>query len=101
MGVGELNCEFCDKVYIRKGALQNHIRAKHQDQRQPCQQDQGQLFHNIDIPEDIAEFPGGGDETLIEAAEIYELEVAALEAEQQLNQHCDNCANSINIEKKN
>ena len=65
MEEGDLNCEFCDKVYIRKGALQNHFKAKHQDQRQPDHQDQGQLFHNIDIPEDIKDFPGGGDEMLI------------------------------------
>ena len=93
----DLNCEFCDKVYIRKGALQNHIKSKHQDKRQPNQQDQGQIFQNIDIPED---FPGGEEEILIEAAESYELEEAARGVEEQLDQHCDNCANIRNIEKR-
>ena len=96
----DLNCGFCDKVYIRRGALQKNIKAKHQDQRQPDQQDQGHLFPNIDIPEDVEHFPGGGDDTLIEAVEDYERQEAARDIEGQLNQICDSCTNSKNKEMR-
>ena len=94
MGENEMSCDFCSKVYIRKGALQKHIGAKHQAAQ--GEQDDGQLFQRLDIPEDI-EFPGG-DETLIEAAENVELMEAARAIEDQGN--CDNCANSITKERR-
>ena len=102
--VEELSCASCDKVYVRKGALQSHIKNKHQgDRRQPDQEDQGQLFHNIDIPDDMDEFPGPSDETMREAGEAADDMLAGdadAEVEQQLNLNCDNCANSTSIEKR-
>ena len=86
----------CDKVYVRKGALHSHIKNKHKgEQRQPDQEDQGQLFLNIGIPEDLEDFPGPSDETMreaSEAAEQAEAEAADPELQQTLNQPCDNCA---------
>ena len=105
--VGELSCESCDKVYVRKGALQNHIKNKHQGgDIQPDQEDQGLLFQNIDIPDDMDEFPGPSDETMLEAAEAAEAtlaEAADADLENQLNKNCDNCdncANSTSIVKR-
>ena len=80
----ELSCEFCQKVYVKKGYLKNHIETKHQgEKRQTGQLAQDQLFQGIDIPEDMDMFPGG-DEALVEAAEENELVEAAREAEEQL-----------------
>lgn len=87
--VEELSCESCDKVYVRKSALLNHIRAKHQgEKRQPDHDDQGQLFQNINIPDNIEEFPGPSDETMREAAEsaeAMEAEAADAELEEQMD----------------
>ena len=99
---GEMSCEFCDKVYIRKGSLQKHIASKHQVERGQGEVD-GQLFGRIDIPEDIDEFPGPDDETMREAgeaAELVEAEAADTEIEQQLNLNCNNCTNGTSIEKR-
>ena len=91
-----MSCEFCGKVYIRKGSLQKHIASKHQVERGQGEVD-GQLFGRIDIPEDIDEFPGG-DETIIEAAENVDLILAARSFEDKSS--CDSCANSLSKEKR-
>ena len=59
MAEGDMSCEFCNKVYIRKGALMKHIAAKHNEERQ--NEVDGQLFERLNIPEDICEFPGPDD----------------------------------------
>ena len=105
--VGEPKCESCDKVYIRKGALQNHIKNKHQGGNMPPDpEDQGILFQNMDIPDDMDEFPGPSNETMFEAAEAAEAalaEAADTDIEKLINitsDNCDNCANSTSIEKR-
>ena len=97
MGESEMSCDFCNKVYIRKSALQKHIAAKHQVEQ--GEQDDGQLFQRLDIPEDFEDldFPGG-DETLIEAAENVDLIEASRSIEDQGN--CNNCADSLTKERR-
>ena len=71
----DITCNYSDKVYVRKGALQNHIKSKHKDEsRQAEDQDQNQLFQRLDIPEELDKFPGGDEELILaaEAAEISE-----------------------------
>ena len=61
-------------------------------------QDQGQLFQRLDIPIELDNFPGG-DEYLVEAAEVFEISEAARGVE-QLIWDCDNCANITSNEKQ-
>ena len=99
MPEGEISCTFCDKVYVRKGSLQKHIEAKHKEEsRQAAEQDQGQLFQQLDIPEDLDIFLGG-DEVLIEADEDFDNTETARVAN-LLVWDCDNCANSTSKEKR-
>ena len=73
MGDSEMSCNYCDKVYVQKGSLQKHIEAKHKEESRQAQdeQDQGQLFQRLDIPEDLENFTGG-DEDLVAAAKDFE-----------------------------
>ena len=100
MGDSEMICNYCDKVYVRKGSLQKHIETKHKEESRQAQdeQDQGQLFQRLDIPENLENFPGG-DEDLVAAAEDFE-NTQTDSVDNQIIWDCDNCANSASREKR-
>ena len=45
-----LNCQHCDKEYVRPGSLERHIKTKHIDQAAQLEQDKTHPEIRIEIP---------------------------------------------------
>ena len=82
---GALKCQHCNKEYVRRGALDKHIKNKHPDQAAQIEQDKTRPEIRIEIPNALREIPNSGpyfedldipddfDPALLDAAEDYEL----------------------------
>ena len=122
--MSDYKCNQCDKVYVRKKCLDNHMKTKHNDESQEDQErDEFELglgfglnqepapivqkapmlptvnktpFRNIDIPDDFPEM-----DVMIDAADDLDLEEAAEAAEATLKkQECNNCDDHIKDNKR-
>ena len=108
--MADYQCNLCDKVYVRKKCLENHMKSKHDEEIVNDQEDQElrlglgqglvqgpvvQWFNDLEIPEDFPEM-----EVLLEVGEELDLEEAAEAAENEQNNDCGKCDNLIKDNKR-
>ena len=105
---GALKCQHCNKEYVRRGALEKHIKSKHNEQAAQVEQDKTRPEIGIEIPNVLREIPNSRpyfaemeipddlDPALLEVAEDLEL----YDLSEELDPSCKKCDDSYNMEKR-